>query len=112
MVKTRDQLIAAARSYVRELERLGVPVERVILYGSYGRGEEREESDVDLAVFSEAFGAPSHLEFSGLLSEAKWNSEPSIEAIGFNPSVLDHVSPISFIHEITETGEVVYRRGE
>jgi predicted nucleotidyltransferase len=110
MAKTRTEVIAAVRRYVRELEHLGVPVERVILYGSYGQGKANEESDIDLAVFSEAFGPSDHAEFSGILSEAKWNTEPMIEAMGFHPSVLENVKPISFIHEIIRTGKVVYRR--
>ena len=54
MVKTRTDLIASIRHYAEELERLGVPVERIILYGSHQRGEAHEDSDIDLAVFSEA----------------------------------------------------------
>jgi predicted nucleotidyltransferase len=98
------------RRYVRELERLGVPVEQVILFGSHRRGDAGPDSDVDLAVFSDVFGPPGYLEFSGVLSEAKWNTEPMIEAAGFHPSVLKSIPPISFLHEIAETGEVVYRR--
>src|SRR5262245_12558480 len=60
--------------------------------------------------FSEAFGPPNHLEFLGVLSEAKWMTEPMIEAIGFHPAVLEHINPISFLHEIVSTGEVVYQR--
>jgi len=33
-----------------------------------------------------------------------------IEAIGFHPAVLEHINPISFLHEIVSTGEVVYQR--
>jgi predicted nucleotidyltransferase len=87
-----------------------VPVERIILYGSHQRGEAHQDSDIDVAVFSEAFGPPDHKEFLGILSEAKWMTEPMIEAIGFHPSVLEHVHPASFLHEIVNTGEVVYQR--
>lgn len=110
MAKTRAQVIRAARRYAKELQRLGVPVERILLYGSYRAGSAGPDSDVDLAVFSEAFGAPDYREFSGVLSEAKWNTEPMIEAIGFHPSVLEHVEPISFLHEIVSTGEEIYHR--
>ena len=85
-------------------------MERIILYGSHRRGEAGPDSDIDLAVFSEAFGPPDYREFSGTLSEAKWDTEPMIEALGFHPSALDSVTPISFLGEITSTGEVVYRR--
>ncbi len=111
MVTTRTDLISAVRAYVAELERLGVPVERVVLYGSHEHGDPHADSDMDLAVFSEAFGPPNYLEFSGVLSKAKWNTESMIEAIGYHPSVLANVTPISFLHEIITTGEIVYQRG-
>jgi predicted nucleotidyltransferase len=110
MAKTKTDLIATIRRYAEELERLGVPVERIILYGSHQRGMAHKDSDIDVAVFSEVFGPPHRLEFSGVLSEAKWTTEPMIEAIGFHPSVLEHLNPISFLHEIVSTGEVVYQR--
>ena len=87
-----------------------MPVERLILYGSHQRGAAHEDSDIDVAVFSEVFGAPHHLEFLGVLSEAKWTTEPMLEAIGFQPSGLEHLNPISLLHEIVSTGEVVYQR--
>ena len=95
MVKTRRDLMATIRRYTAELDRLGVPVERIILYGSHQHGEAHEDSEIDIAVFSEAFGPPDHREFCGVLSEAKWMTEPMIEALGFHPSVLEHVSPTS-----------------
>ena len=110
MVTTRTDLIATMRRYAEELERLGVPVECIILYGSHQRGTVHKDSDIDVAVFSEVFGPPHHVEFLGVLSEAKWTTEPMIEAIGFHPSVLEHLNPISFLHEIVSTGEVVYQR--
>ncbi len=108
----RADILRTIVDYVRELESLSVPVERVILFGSHLRGEAGPDSDIDLAVFSEAFGPPDYLEFSGLLSHAKWNTEPMIESLGYHPSALDGVNRISFLGEIVRTGEVVYRRGE
>lgn len=110
MVKARTDLSESIWRYAAELERLGVPVERIILFGSYRRGEANGNSDLDLAVFSETFGHDDHREFSGVLSEAAWNTEPMIAALGYHPSVLEHVKPISFLHEIVTTGEVVYQR--
>jgi len=106
----RTRLRILATRYAEELERLGLPVERIILFGSQRHGRVHPDSDVDLAVFSEAFGGPDHLEFSGLLSEAKWDTEPMIEAIGFHPSASDSASPASFLSEILRTGRVIYRR--
>ncbi|MCU0288263.1 MAG: nucleotidyltransferase domain-containing protein [Acidobacteria bacterium] len=33
----------------------GIPLEKAILYGSYARGEENDESDIDVMVVSEIF---------------------------------------------------------
>jgi uncharacterized protein len=109
MVKTRTELVTSIKRYARELERLGVRVDRIILFGSYRHGKVHEDSDIDLAVFSEDFGEPNHLELSGILSEAKWNTEPMIQAIGFHPSALKKTGKISFLNEILCTGQVVFR---
>jgi len=60
-------------------------VERIVLFGSQTTGDADEESDIDLAVLSEAFGLADHREFSGVLSEAKWGVRPATEAAGFHP---------------------------
>jgi len=41
--------------YIENLKNMGVPVERVFLFGSHARLEAGEESDVDLAVVSPLF---------------------------------------------------------
>jgi predicted nucleotidyltransferase len=104
MVKTKTDLIAIIRRYAEELGWLGVPVERIILYGSHQRGRAHKDSDIDVAVFSEVFGPPHNVEFSGVLSEAKWSTEPMIEAIGFHPSVLEHSNPISSVRNRQHRG--------
>jgi uncharacterized protein len=110
MAKTRDQVERAIRRYVATLESLGIPVEQVVLFGSHAHGAARDESDIDLAVFSNVFGGEEHLEFSGILSQAKWTSDTSIEAIGFHTNSLQTINPASFLAEILRTGQVVYRR--
>lgn len=110
MVQAAPQLLDRIRDYAAELERRGIPVERVVLFGSHARGEGHPDSDIDLAVFSERFGGADHLEFSGVLSAATWTTEPLIEAVGYHPAVLRKVPAISFLNEIISTGRVVYRR--
>ena len=45
-----EVLKAIGRVVREEAERLGVEVERVILFGSRARGEQREDSDYDILV--------------------------------------------------------------
>jgi hypothetical protein len=55
MVASPDQLIEIITKYIRELESHDIPVQEVFLFGSYAGKNPRSESDIDLAVISEAF---------------------------------------------------------
>ena len=51
MFNSNEELAAAVRRMVKELSEIyGSYLDRVILYGSYARGEQTEESDVDIAL--------------------------------------------------------------
>lgn len=111
MVKKSAHIKKLARRYADELERLGVPVDSIILYGSYARGEAGEYSDIDFAVISNRFGKGDGIEFSGILSMAKWPfAEELIEAIGLSPAQLTKAPKYSLVESIKQTGKVVYKK--
>ncbi|MCU0663512.1 MAG: nucleotidyltransferase domain-containing protein [Myxococcota bacterium] len=56
--------------YVAALEALGVPVSRVVLFGSWARGQANEWSDIDVVVISPIFDAPNSRSLSALLWKA------------------------------------------
>src|SRR2546423_1320311 len=60
--KTRRQITTLIHRYVAALEARGIPVERVILFGSHAAGHAQEWSDIDIAVISPKFDALSLLE--------------------------------------------------
>lgn len=55
MYKTRPQIKEIVEEYKQALNVLGINVERVLLYGSHALGNQREDSDIDLAVVSADF---------------------------------------------------------
>ena len=55
MVVSPSQVIEIIKKYIRELESHDIPVQEVILFGSYAGKNPRSESDIDLAVISEVF---------------------------------------------------------
>jgi predicted nucleotidyltransferase len=62
-----------------------IHAERIILYGSYARGNPGEDSDIDLIVISSDFknmNIRERLEISGL---AAGNVFEPIEALGYTP---------------------------
>jgi predicted nucleotidyltransferase len=48
-------VIPVIQNYLRVVAENGIPVESAVLYGSYARGEETADSDIDLIVISPLF---------------------------------------------------------
>ena len=90
--------------YREQLGRLGIRVERVILFGSSLRGEVQEGSDIDLLIVSPDFARMNtreRLELLGLAAARIW--EP-VEAIGYTPEEMSKVEPATLLEEILQTG--------
>ena len=57
----------------------GIPVERMIIFGSQARGNAREDSDIDVCVVSPKFGKDEIAEI-GRLNFLRWKLDNRIEA--------------------------------
>ena len=55
MVAYSDSIIEAVRKYIEELKKNDIPVQKVILFGSCVKGTSKDESDIDIAILSDAF---------------------------------------------------------
>lgn len=55
MATSKDKIIRDIKNYVAELKKSGIPVQKVVLFGSWVRGQVREESDIDVSLISDAF---------------------------------------------------------
>lgn len=87
--------------FIVELEKIGINVEKVILFGSYAKGTNNEWSDIDLAVVSN--------DFKGIRIIDKENMVIAISAADFSISPLpyrpeDFTEADLFVKEILETG--------
>ena len=51
----KKEIITLIRKFLRRLLQEGIPVDKAYLYGSFARGEESEESDIDVLLVSEVF---------------------------------------------------------
>ena len=92
-------------SYINEVKK-HIKVNKVILYGSYAKGEYNNYSDIDIAIFSENFKGKRFVEVTSfLLSLARKYKEICIEPIGFDNSDLQEDNP--FIKEILNTGREI-----
>lgn len=104
MVKTKREVQAIIERYKEELTKLGIKPDRIILYGSYAKGNPREESDIDLIVISENFKdflIRERLEILGIASGRVF--EP-IEAMGYTEEELKDVKG-TFLEKIITTSQ-------
>ena len=108
MVFSADQLrqqIDRYLAYVRQ----NYVVAKAILYGSYGRGTPREDSDIDLIIISPDFHGTPKLERHQKLGWMAWQAKTNyIEPLGFTPEEYENASPLGLLGEVKDTGIVVY----
>jgi len=77
-------VIRDIKRYIARLKKSGIPVEKVLLFGSWARGTPREDSDVDIALISPAFTGDRFLDRRKIVPlRREINSR--IEPIPFNP---------------------------
>ena len=103
------EVAEAVGRFVRELQ-CRIPVERVILFGSYAHGTAIDESDIDIAVVSSAFGGNAwddrRLLFDTVIA-ARLDSR--LEPHPLSPR--DYETPSSWVQtEILDKGIVVFAR--
>jgi len=52
---TRNAVIDIVRNYANDIEKKGVHLRNVILYGSFAKGTQHEWSDIDVALVADEF---------------------------------------------------------
>jgi len=84
-----------------------MPIDKVYLYGSYAKGTERENSDVDICFFSQAFETRRTLDVLTDLFylKIKYDKDVLIEPNAFPVSELYNDNP--FVKEILRTGREI-----
>lgn len=97
------KLKQAIDMYIKGLKEDKLPIEKVILYGSYAKGTQHKWSDVDVCVVSPKFkNAFDALEYLWSMRKV-FNMKYTVEPIGFSPNDFkDKYS--SLINEIKEHG--------
>ena len=100
--KVPKQLEKIVKNYVSILQEDNLPINKVILFGSYAKGTQHKWSDVDIAVVSPKF-KDSWKALRYLSDRTPFNMKYTIEAHGFTPEDFDNKYD-SLIHEIKTHG--------
>lgn len=107
MFKRERKIKRVIEKYKEELRKLGINVEKVILYGSYANGTFRKDSDIDLAVISEDFEDLNLRERLEILGLAAGRVFEPIEAFGYTQREIELGKEESFVAEILN-GAIAY----
>ncbi len=102
----KEAVLKIIRRFGEALENHGVKASKIILYGSYARGDWREWSDIDLVVVSDDFADKSHWERIIVLSDAIYDLWEPIEAVAMTPDEWEKGD--SMIAQFAREGEEVY----
>lgn len=110
MAKRGHKIRKILNKLVNSLEKKGIEVERLILFGSFASGNAKAYSDIDIAVVSPSFRGKGILKRQELLGEAIFPLGEPIEALGYSPQECKSPEPLSFLSEILLTGKTVYKK--
>jgi len=93
------------KRYRKALERAGVPIEKIILFGSYAKGKAKPYSDIDLCVVSKTFGKDDYDEMV-FLKTLTSDIDSMLEPHPYHPKDLENpYDPLAY--EIKKHGKVV-----
>jgi predicted nucleotidyltransferase len=99
--KDNKELVFEIAKKFGEFVRKDMIVSKIILYGSYSKGTQSENSDIDIAVVSPDFSG-DRIEDRFRLMKYRRNIDLRIEPMPFTPEEFDMENP--FVREIIETG--------
>ena len=101
MASQTDTILEIARKYLAELRNSGIPIQKAILYGSFAKGTENVDSDIDIALISEIFTNDRFLERRRLVPLRR-SIDNRLEPMPFNPKTFAQGGIL--IDEIKKTG--------
>ena len=101
-----ETIIPVIKQYVDDVKH-SMPIDKVYLYGSYAKGTQQKNSDVDICFFSNVFESQRSLDILTKLFflKIKYDKDLLIEPNAFPTSELYNDNP--FVKEILLTGQEI-----
>jgi len=111
MVQRKNGLKQILAQFIKETKKK-IPVQKVILFGSYAKGAAKKTSDIDVAVISPRFARMNELERIKLLLDCAHRIKVvlpvDIETFGFSPEEYTNAGYFDFLGVIKNTGKIIY----
>ena len=100
MAETTSQLKPIIRRFRAELEKMGIRIEHVMLYGSHATQSAQDGSDIDLIIISPDFAPYNQRERLEMLGIAAARILESVQANGFTPQEIEKRQLMPFWDQI------------
>ena len=101
----KNAAIDIVRRFRKAIEARNIVVNRIVLFGSYAFGNQREGSDIDVAVISDDFRDKGYWDRIDILSYAIYEVFEPIEAIALTTDEWERGDRA--IIEFAKSGEVI-----
>ena len=108
MVKNIFEIRKIAQEYKDELRRHNIRVTKLILYGSYAKGNPKPCSDIDLIIISPDLARFNPLRRQELLAQLTMNIDAPLEIIGYTPEEIRKSKYTIFGQIIRQTGKSLH----
>lgn len=105
---TQSEIKKIIKKIVELLKLNNIAVDKIILYGSYASGKQREHSDIDIAVISPAFKEKKILDIQEKLAIALSKYLSTIEPVGYSSEEFEKATPETLIGQIKKSGKILY----
>jgi len=113
MAYKKSQLNKVIKQIIKALSKK-IPIDKIILFGSYAHGRPRKRSDIDLAIVSKEFRNMDDISrLKVLLPALKGIHLPylvDIDLLGFTSEELENADYFDVSGEIIRKGQLVYSK--
>lgn len=99
-IMPREEAFSVVRKFKTHLEKMGVVVQKMYIYGSYAKGSPRYGSDIDICVISPSF--QDKFESNMLLRREAIKFDSRIEPVAYAPEKFEDWIPLAW--EIKRSG--------
>lgn len=104
--KFSKKINKSIKDYVEVLKK-DIPIQRVVIYGSYAKGKAKKDSDIDLAIISPKFGKNPQEDGKYLFGKLWEVNDSKIEPIGYSPKDFQNPYPSPLLYEIRKYGKEI-----
>jgi predicted nucleotidyltransferase len=102
----KESVVKTLERFRNSLEARGIRLSKLVLYGSYARGNPTATSDIDVVVISDDFTGMGYWERIDILTEAIYEVFAPVEAVAMTTAEWE--SNDFFICDYARDGEILF----